>query len=428
MKWLEVRQSGPLIGNARVPCSKNSSLALIAAACLADSPVLLNNIPNITDVHTACRIGLDVGLDIKLENSQLFIDPTGILNPYIDPFKSSAFRTAYYFIGSMLAKHKKLTLGYPGGDNIGPRPIDQHIKGLRALGARFEFFDNYYTVEAEQLIGNEVIFDVITSGATINLIMAATLAKGRTILRNAARDPEVVDLAIFLNKMGAKIFGAGTDTIRIEGVQQLGGCTHTPIPDRLIAGTFLIAAGVTKGKIRVNDITPEHLESCLVKLSEIGVNIEKSDNSITASGSEKIKATRIRTGMYPEFGSDLQQPFTSLLLKANGKSLISDRIFPHRFNHCEQLKRMGAKISVRSGVARIEGGIPLNGAWVHASDIRAGTSLILAGLIAEGTTYITGVEHIDRGYEDIAGAFRALGADIRLVENNTAETISDIGK
>jgi UDP-N-acetylglucosamine 1-carboxyvinyltransferase len=427
MKWLEVRRSGPLNGKIRVPCSKNSSLSLIAAACLADRPVVLNNLPNITDVHTACKIGLDIGLNIKWEDSGLFIDPTGILNPDIDPEKSSAFRTAYYFIGSMLAKHKKITLGYPGGDNIGPRPMDQHIKGLQALGAKFTFSQNYYTVEAERLEGNEIYFDVITSGATINLIMAAVLAKGRTILRNAARDPEVVDLAIFLNKMGAKIFGAGTDTIRIDGVSQLGGCTHTPIPDRLIAGAFLIGAGATGGKVTVNDITPEHLEACLVKLAEIGVFIKRSDSSITACGGESIKATRIRTGMYPEFVSDLQQPLTSLLLKAGGRSLIADRVFPQRFNHCEQLKRMGADISVRSGVARINGGKPLKGAWVHASDIRAGTSLILAGLIAEGVTYITGVEHMDRGYHDIAGAFQALGADIRLVENNEADTRTDMG-
>lgn len=418
MKYLEINNTQLLDGTVKVPGSKNSALGLIAASCLGSGPITLENIPYISDVKVLCDICKSIGMKVSHNDNLLSIDPSEIYSSEIDTEKSSNFRTAYYFAGSLLAKFKKVTIGFPGGDNLGPRPIDQHIKGFMALGAKFEFFDNYYIVEAERLTGADIYFDVITSGATINLMLAASLAKGKTVLHNAAHDPEVVDIAIFLNKMGAKIFGAGTDTIRIEGVDELGVCTHQVIPDRLIAGSFLISAGITNGKIIVDDIIPEHLEACIDKLIEIGMNIETKDNSITAYGGSQIKASRIRTGMYPVFATDLQQPLTALLLKANGRSTISDKIYPHRFNHCEQLKRMGADITVKQGIARINTFNPLRGAWVHAQDIRAGTCLILAAMMAEGTTYITGVEHIERGYEDIVATYSSLGANIKLYHEN----------
>ncbi len=418
MRWLEVNCSKPLNGKIKAPGSKNSSLALLAACCLSDEPVCITNIPEISDIRVVFQILKSIGVDIKKEDKNYIIDPTKIFTADIDQQLSSSFRAAYYFIGALLAKHHRVSIGYPGGDNFVSRPIDQHIKGLKALGAKVSLYDNYYTLEADHLTGAEIFFDVVTGGATINVMLAAVLAEGKTTLYNAAKDPEVVDTAVLLNKMGARVFGAGTDTIRIQGVQSLGGCTHSAAPDRLIAGAYLIGAGITGGTLTVEDVIPEHLEPCIAKLTEIGLSFEQSDTSITVHGEGRIKATRIRTGKYPMFESDFQQPVTVLLLKALGRSTISDRIYPKRFNHCDQLKRMGADITVKNGIARINSHRKLTGTWVHAGDIRAGTALVLAGLLAEGTTKITGVEHIERGYEDIVRDFRQLGADISLLSGN----------
>jgi UDP-N-acetylglucosamine 1-carboxyvinyltransferase len=424
MRWLEVNSSKPLNGSVKIQGSKNSSLALLAACCLADEPVYLSNIPEISDIKVVFQILRGLGASVEKQNITYKIDPQTIHTAEISPELSSAFRAAYYFVGALLAKYHKISIGYPGGDNFVSRPIDQHIKGFKALGAKVVCYDKYYTIEAEKLTGAEIFFDVVTGGATINIMLAAVLASGKTTLYNAARDPEVVDTAILLNKMGARIYGAGTDTIRIQGVSQLGGCTHSAAPDRLIAGAYLIAGGITGGSITVEDVIPEHLEACMTKLTEIGLNFNISENSITVFGEGRIKATRVRTGKFPMFESDFQQPVTVLLLKAHGKSVISDRIYPKRFNHCDQLNRMGADITVRNGIARINSYRKLTGAWVHAGDIRAGTALVLAGLMAEGTTRITGVEHIERGYEDIIGDFKRLGAEILLCsEDNMNNSI-----
>ncbi|NLH97191.1 MAG: UDP-N-acetylglucosamine 1-carboxyvinyltransferase [Clostridiaceae bacterium] len=422
MRWLEVNSSKPLKGRIRIPGSKNSSLALLAASCLADGPVHISKIPCISDIQAVFRIMESIGVSISGSNGSYTIDPSGIYTAEIDPALSSAFRAAYYFVGALLAKHRRVSIGYPGGDNFVSRPIDQHIKGLRSLGAKVEMYEDHYVVEADSLSGAEIFFDVMSCGATINVMLAAVLAKGRTTLYNAAKDPEVVDTAVMLNKMGARIYGAGTDTIRIVGVDRLGGCTHSPAPDRLIAGAYLIAAGVTGGVITVDDVIPKHLEPCMTKLSEIGLVFEQTENSITVDGTGRIKAARIRTGKYPMFESDFQQPVTALLLKAHGRSIISDRVYPMRFNHVEQLRRMGADIEAMNGTARINSFRKLTGTWVHAGDIRAGTALVLAGLMADGTTRITGVEHIERGYEDIVRDFRQLGADISLVTGSLPGT------
>jgi UDP-N-acetylglucosamine 1-carboxyvinyltransferase len=414
MRWLEVNHSDPLKGSISIPGSKNSSLALLAASCLSDGTVTLSNIPEISDMKVVTSIIQNLGASVEKTKGTYKIDPSGINSAEINPELSSAFRAAYYFIGALLAKHGRVSIGYPGGDNFVSRPIDQHIKGLTALGAHVTYHEDYYTVEASSLTGADIFFDVITGGATINVMLAAALANGRTTLYNAARDPEVVGTAILLNKMGARIFGAGTDTIRIQGVSRLEGCEHSAISDRLIAGAYLMAAGVTGGELTIEDVIPEHLAACMAKLTEMGLKFDRSDNSIAVSAGKRIKASRIRTGKYPMFESDFQQPITALLLKAAGRSTISDRIYPQRFNHCEQLNRMGADITVKNGVARINSHKQLTGSWVHAADIRAGTSLVLAGLMAEGTTRITGVEHIERGYEDIVRDFRSLGADISL--------------
>lgn len=419
-------RSTPLHGSVKIPGSKNSSLALLAAACLADEPVTLLGIPNIADVRVIYDIGREIGLKAERDDASgaVTIDPTQIQNADLDPAKSSSFRAAYYFVGSLLAKFGKVSIGYPGGDDFVSRPMDQHVKALKMMGATFTFFDRHYTVEAKELRGATVYFDMITSGATINVMLAAVRAKGTTVLMNAARDPEVTDTANLLNQMGAKITGAGTDTIRIEGVSSLHGCTYAVIPDRLIAGAFLMASGMTGGSITVENVIPEHLSSCIAKLSEIGLEIEVGETAITAHSNGLLRATRVRTAMYPGFATDLQQPLTALLTQARGKSIIGERIYPGRFNHAHQLIRMGANIKVRSGVAFIQGGYPLHGTLVHASDVRAGICLILAGLCAEGTTTIAGVQHIDRGYEDVVGSFRALGANISLFDTDEAAVLA----
>jgi UDP-N-acetylglucosamine 1-carboxyvinyltransferase len=415
MRWLEVNSSKPLKGKIRAPGSKNSSLALLAACCLADEPVHISNIPDISDIKVVLQILSSIGAVYEKTNGTYIVDPRPIHSAEIDTKLSSSFRAAYYFAGALLAKHRRVSIGYPGGDNFVSRPIDQHIKGLKALGARAEMHSDHYLLEADTLNGAEIFFDVVTCGATVNVMLAAVLANGKTTLYNAAKDPEVVDTAVMLNRMGAKIYGAGTDTIRIQGVRQLGGCDHTCSPDRLISGAYLIGAGISGSTVTVEDVIPEHLQPCISKLTEIGLSFEQTENSITAHGEGRIRATRIRTGKYPMFESDFQQPVTVLLLKALGRSTISDRIYPKRFNHCDQLNRMGADITVRNGIARINSHRRLTGTWVHAGDIRAGTALVLAGLMAEGTTRITGVEHIERGYEDIVRDFRLLGADISLL-------------
>lgn len=426
MRWLEVNSSKPLNGKVKVQGSKNSSLALLAACCLADEPVCIANIPEISDIKVVFQILRGLGASIEKKEHTYIIDPSTIHTADITPELSSAYRAAYYFVGALLAKHRKVSIGYPGGDNFVSRPIDQHIKGLKALGAEITSFDTYYTVKAERLTGAEVFFDVVTCGATINTMLAAVLANGRTTLYNAAKDPEVVDTAILLNKMGARVYGAGTDTIRIQGVSQLRGCTHSVAPDRLIAGAYLIAGGITGGTLTVEDVIPEHLEGCIAKLTEIGLAFNVTESSVTVYGNKRIKACRVRTGKFPSFESDFQQPVTVLLLKAMGRSTISDKIYPKRFNHCDQLNRMGADIAVNNGIARINSHKQLKGTWVHACDIRAGTALVLAGLMAEGTTRITGVEHIERGYEDILRDFRNLGAEIRLCSEESLQTQLDI--
>jgi len=427
MRAITVRRSEPLHGSVKIPGSKNSSLALLAAACLADAPITLHGIPDIADIRIIQELASDIGLTIERDDSGiLHLDPRSIDSAILDPVKSSTFRAAYYFVGSLLAKFGKVSIGYPGGDDFVSRPMDQHIKAFKMLGAAFTFYDDYYTVEATTLRGATIFFDVITCGATINVMLAATRATGTTVLLNAARDPEVTDTANFLNQMGAKITGAGTDTIRIEGVPTLHGCTYTVIPDRLIAGAFLMAPGITGGSVTVHDVIPSHLASCTAKLREIGLEIEEGDYTMTAHATGHLRATRVRTAMYPGFATDLQQPLTALLTQAGGKSIIGERIYPARFAHAYQLNRMGANIKVRSGVASIAGKTPLQGTIVHASDVRAGISLILAGLCAEGTTTITGVQHIERGYEDVVGSFRALGASIDLTPFDTSIALDNV--
>ncbi|MGZ9586021.1 UDP-N-acetylglucosamine 1-carboxyvinyltransferase [Paenibacillus marinisediminis] len=417
MKWIEVEKAAPINGSVVIPGGKNSSLALIPAALLGDNETVLQGIPNIYDVQAIERIGKSIGLKIERKsNGDLVVNSDDVFSAELDISLTSSYRASYYFIGGLLHRFKKVTLGYPGGDNFVDRPIDQHIKVFKSFGATVILENNTYTVEAKKLEGCSIYFDVITSGATINAVLLAALASGKTTLRNCAKDPEIVDVCEMLNTMGAKITGAGTDTISITGVQSLTGCTYRVIPDRLIAGAFLMTVGITEGTLILENVIPEHLKSCISKLEEIGMEFEIGDDKIIAYGGNTIRATRIRTGMYPIFNSDIQQPMTSLLLKAKGKSIIADKVYPHRYNHLAQLGRLGAEYQLRKGVARITGGKELHGNMVHATDVRAGTSLILAGLMAEGVTTITGIEHIERGYEDVVKLYASAGITLRKCE------------
>ena len=416
MRWLEINHSAPLNGTVKVQGSKNSSLALIVASCLAGDNVVVENVPDISDIHVTSDLLRMTGAEASYSNNTLTIDPKQICNSIINPDNAQSVRIAYYFIGALLAKYKSVAVGYPGGDRIGPRPIDQHIKGLRALGAEFTFYNDYYVAKADRLTGGDVYFDVITCGATINVMLAATLAKGRTVIHNAARDPEVVDVAVFLNKMGAYITGAGTDTIKIRGVEGLGGCTHQCISDRIMSGTFLMAAGITKGRVSLAGAEVNHLGSCIDKLREVGLTIERDGDKITAYYSGIQRAASITTGMYPMFATDLQQPATVLLLNANGRSSVTELVYPRRFSHCNELNLMGADIRLRHNTAYIYGVRELSGADVTATDIRSGMALILAALCAKGASRVFGVEHIERGLENMLGSFRSLGADIRVAE------------
>lgn len=417
MRWMEIRNRGALKGKVTVPGSKNSALALLAACCMSNETVTLNNVPDISDIRLLCEIEEEIGLNIEINDTAYILNPRGLHSSVINPAKSASYRAAYYFAGALLAKFKTVSIGYPGGDNFGSRPIDQHIKGLEALGAKFTFFKDHYIVKADRLVGTDIFFDVITSGATINVMLAAVLAEGKTTLRNAARDPEVVDTAVLLQKMGAKIRGAGTSVITVDGVKKLTGCSHTVIPDRLVTGSLLIAAGLTKGDITVEKIIPDHLLSCTAKLEEAGVGIEYGEDYIRAfRNNSPVEGVLVKTSMYPGFATDLQQPLTAMLVGAQSHSTITDTVYPCRNNHCFELNKMGADIIIKNNCFVIPGKRKLTGTWVEASDVRAGICLILAGLNAKGTTYITGIEHIERGYSCIAEVLTGLGADIRICE------------
>jgi len=418
MKYLEVSKSTGLKGSVPIQGSKNSTLALMAASCLTGGTVILDNIPDISDVHTFLNILDDIGAKAGfIDNNRIIINPENISNPVIDPIHTQKVRPAYYFIGSLLARHKKITIGYPGGDRIGKRPIDQHIKGFKAMGAEVELFDDYYIVSANRLKGCEIYFDMVTLGATLTLMLCAVLARGTTTLYNAARDPELVDTAILLNKMGAKIHGAGTSTIRVEGVDNLSGCSHSVIPDRLIAGTYLMAAGIAGGCVTVENVMAEHVLPLINKLREAGIDFDIKENSVTAISNGCITPVKIIAEKFPMFETDFQQTASVLLLKAKGESMVTDKIYPERSNHCEQLKKMGADINWNNGTAYIRGGKKLTGTQVHACDIRAGACLVLAGLLAEGKTRVMGVEHIERGYTNIVRDFSKLGANIKLIDD-----------
>lgn len=422
MKKLVINGGKPLKGEITINGAKNSTVALIPAAILADSEVVLEGVPDIQDVHSLIDILADFNVKSHFENNVLTIDPSEMVSIPMPTGKIQSLRASYYFMGATLSKFGEGVIGLPGGCFLGPRPIDQHLKAFTALGATVD--NNYGVISLAApngLEGARLYMDVVSVGATINAILASVRAKGRTTIENAAREPEIIDVVTLLNKMGANIRGAGTSVIRVEGVDKLTGTTHTIIPDRIEAGTYISAAVAMGEDVLINNVIYEHIESFVAKLDEMGAKMEIGEDYVRVFKTDHLEMVSVKTLPYPGFATDLQQPFTPLLLKSHGEGTIMDTIYPQRVKHIPELNRMGANIKVDGDIIRVEGPSELSGAPVKASDLRAGACLVIAGLIAGGTTEITGVENILRGYTNIVGKLRDLGADITMVEDDTPE-------
>lgn len=419
MEKLIINGSKSLFGQVEISAAKNAAVAILPAAVLASKgSSVIDNTPDIADINCLERIIEGLGCTVERTSSSIIIDSTNLNVLEACTEDVAKMRASYYLIGALLGRFKKAKVSLPGGCPIGKRPIDQHIKGFEALGARVTIEDGVFIAEADKLVGTHIFFDVSTVGATINVMLAATLAEGTTVLENSAREPHVVDVANFLNSMGANIKGAGTDVIRIKGVKELTGCNYSVIPDQIEAATFMIATAACGGEVKIKNVIPKHLESITAKLIEMGVEVEEGDDEvIVRSNREKLKGVNIKTLPYPGFPTDAQQTMSTLMCIANGTSEVNETIYETRFKHLDELNKMGAKavISDDGRIAKIEGVKKLYGANVVATDLRAGASMVIAGLIAEGITEIHAIEHIDRGYPHIENKFNALGADIKRV-------------
>lgn len=406
-----------LSGTVTISGAKNSAVALIPAAILANSPVTIENLPDIRDIHILMQILSELGAMIEYHHGTMRIDPTQMKPKPMPNGKIKELRASYYLMGALLGKFGEATIGLPGGCHLGPRPIDQHIKGFESLGAKVIQESGSLYLKADSLVGNRIFLDVVSVGATINIMLAASRAKGQTIIENAAKEPEIIDIATILTSMGAKITGVGTDIIKIQGVEELKGCRHSIIPDRIEAGTYMIIAAATAGDITVDNVIPKHLEALTAKLKEMGAIVQEKDDSIRVLGQSYYRPVDIKTLPYPGFPTDLQQPVTSLLTRAEGTSVVTDNIYTSRFRHVDELIRMGADIKVEGRTAVVKGVNDLQGTKVKATDLRAGASLVIAGLMAEGITEISDVYHIDRGYEKLVEKLHALGANIWRVKD-----------
>ena len=416
MKIMEIEGNRELSGTIRISVAKNATVALIPAAILTDEEATICNIPEITDTEALCDILKELNVDVKRASESIIINPKKMQNIEIDEKYSKKLRASYYFMGALLGKYKKAVLYFPGGCSIGARPIDLHLKGFEALGATVTNEKNKYIVEAKELKGANIYLDIASVGATINIMLAAVKAKGTTVIDNAAKEPEIVNVATFLNNMGARISGAGTSTIKIEGVDYLHQCFHEVIPDRIEAGTYIIIGALCGKNIKVDNIIPEHIDSLLSKLEEIGTDVEVGTDYVLISKADHYKPTNIKTLVYPGFPTDLQQPFSVLLTQCEGKSKVTETIFENRFMHIPYLKDLGADVTVKNQTVTIIGPSKLKGTSVVATDLRAGASMVAAGLLAEGKTTIANAEHILRGYEQIVEKLTGVGAKISIKE------------
>ena len=404
----------PLEGTVHVSGGKNTAVAVIPATLLSDEPCTIENLPDIDDVHALVAIMRTLGARVDyVPGVHMIVDPRPVEGHHVSYRLTQKLRASYYLLGALLGRCGEAEVAYPGGCKIGSRPIDQHMKGFRALGAETDDRNGYFTVKADSLEGNDVFFDVVTVGGTINVMLAAAKAHGTTIIYNAAKEPHIVDLANFLNSMGAKVKGAGTDVIRIKGQERLHGTTYAVIPDQIETGTLMIAAAATRGDVTITGCIPQHMEALTAKLLEMGVRVTDDDDAIRVRCSSAAqRAVNIKTQVYPGFPTDLQQPMSALLTTARGTSMIQETIFENRFRHLDELRRMGARVRVLDRTAMIEGVEQLYAAPVTTTDLRAGAALLVAGLMAHGVTEIYEPEYIDRGYEHIEEKLRSLGAVI----------------
>ena len=417
MKVIEINGGKALEGSIKISGAKNATVALIPATILAIKNIsTLCNVPDITDTDNLVNILEYLGCKVTRNTETMTIDATNVENKEISYEFSSKLRASYYFMGVLLARFKKVKMSFPGGCNIGKRPIDLHLKAFESMGATVKYDNSNFFIEAEELKGAEIYLDIASVGATINIMLAAALAKGTTIIHNAAKEPEIINVATFINNMGGKITGAGTGTIKIEGVEELEGCFDEIIPDRIEAGTYLMLGALTSKRLKVYNIIPEHLSSLVSKLQEMKVKLDMGDDYITIYESNNLKPINVQTLIYPGFATDLQQPLSTLLTKADGVSSIEETIWENRFMHAKELNKMGAKISVVDNKAYITGPTFLKGTEVVATDLRGGAAVLLAGLAAVGKTRILNAEHILRGYEGIENKLIEIGADIKIID------------
>ena len=417
-----------LFGEVNISGAKNAAVAIIPAALLAEDTVRIENIPQISDVHLIIEILNRMGAEIKVVNKNTLDINTTNINYQSIPYElTSHFRASYYLIGAMLGRFSKADVALPGGCDFGVRPIDQHVKGFKMLGAQVDIIDGVVCAKAEKLVGTPVYMDVVSVGATINIMLAAVKARGLTVIENAAKEPHIVDLANFLNSMGADVRGAGTDVIKIRGVEKMHGCTYSIIPDQIEAGTYMVAAAACGGDVLVKNVIPKHLESITAKLEEAGAEVIEYDDAVRVTRFKALSKCNVKTMPHPGFPTDMQPQMAVLLSIANGTSILSESVWDNRFQYVQQLLRMGADIQVDGKVAVIVGVPRLDGTTVRATDLRAGAAMIIAGLVAEGTTTVEDTIYVERGYEDVVEKFSALGADIKRVAVKEENTVSSAG-
>ena len=411
-KVIKIEGGHHLNGTVRISGSKNATVALIPACVLGNEPVTIYGVPNISDVQSLIVLLNELGVCVeKRDEETLYIDPTHMENIPMVSKAVSKLRASYYFMGALLGKFGHAEIKMPGGCYLGPRPIDLHLKGFEALGANIQYENGCYILDAKELKGTNIFLDISSVGATINIMMAAVYAKGRTVIENAAREPEIIDIATLLNKMGARIHGMGTSTLVIDGVDYLKGCIHEIIPDRIEAATYVIMAAAMANDMRIENIIPQHLEAIVMKLQEVGINMEVGSDFIHVFKTDKpLKRIEILTKPYPGFATDVQQPFTVLLTQCEGQSVVTETIYTERFKHCAELNKMGADIDVHTPSAFINGKTKLHGSKVTATDLRCGAGLVIAALMADGVTEIHDIYHIDRGYDNLDGKLAHLGA------------------
>ncbi len=418
MEQYIIKGGTSLNGEVSIGGAKNAALGILAAAIMSDETVTIENVPNVRDTKVLLQAIEGIGAKVKyIYNNSVQINGASICDMTVDYEYIKKIRASYYLLGALLGKYKNSQVALPGGCNIGSRPIDQHKKGFEALGATVDISYGMISTKADRLVGSHIFFDVVSVGATINVMMAACMAEGETIMENAAKEPHIVDVANFLNAMGANIKGAGTDVIRIKGVKRLHGTTYSIIPDQIEAGTFMFAAAATRGDIVVKDVIPKHLESLSAKLIEIGCEVIEGDDWVRVIGKDDLKCTKVKTLPYPGFPTDMQPQMSVVLALANGSSIVTESIFENRFKYVDELNRMGSKIKVEGNTAYIEGVEQLTGARISAPDLRAGAALVIAGIAANGITQIDDIEYIQRGYEDFEVKLRSLGAIIEKIDS-----------